>query len=532
VWSRASRPRWRNARAFGILRDVNADDAKLRPPPRDRVVLALAGGLFVLHMSCAGRYGVFRDELYYVACGEHLAFGYVDHPPLVAVMARASRAIFGESLVGLRVLPALLAAAMVLLVAELARTLGGGRFGQALAATCAVVAPVLLGTDHFLSMNCVLPAAWTAMALFAARALVGGDSRAWLWFGLTAGVALLAKHSTLFWGAALAVGIALGPHRRALLGRGPWLAIGIAALLLAPNVAWEQIHGWPTLEFMHNAQTKKMVAFGPLALLQSVVLDMHPLTLPLWAGGLAWLLVAKRAREHRFLGVAFVALFAIILAGRGKPYYMAPGIGVVFAAGGVMAEQLAKRAALRVAIVAVLAAGGASVAPMALPILDPPAFVRYAAALGVSASSDEKHRMGPLPQHFADQFGWEAMARKVKDAYDALPPEERAVAAIYGGNYGEAGAVDYFGRAWGLPRAVSGHNAYFMWGPPADGRGGVLIAVGEDREDLLETYEEVVEVGRTAEPNAMPYENDVPIYVCRRPRRTLQDVWPSTKHYI
>jgi hypothetical protein len=501
-------------------------------PARSRVVPVLALGLFALLLSCASQYGVFRDELYYVACGDHLAFGYVDHPPLVALMARASRIVFGESLVGLRVLPALLAAATVLLAGELARALRGGGFAQTLAALCFVVAPDMLGTHHFLSMNCVLPAAWTAMALLAVRAVVAGDARAWVWFGLVAGVSLEAKHSTLFWGAALAVGLVATEHRRVLATRGPWLAVALAALLLLPNLVWEQLQGWPTLEFMRNAQAKKMVAFGPLELLQAQVLNLHPLTLPVWAGGLGWLLVAKRARPFRFLGVAFVALFGIILVGHGKPYYMSAAFPVVFAAGGAAVEALVVRASLRAGVVVLLAAGGAATAPLAIPLLSSAGVIRYSAALGVRPSSDEKHRQGPLPQHFADQHGWEAMARKVKDAYESLPPEERAVAAIYASNYGEAGTVDYFGPAWGLARAVSGHNAYFMWGPPPDGRGAVLVSIGEDREDLEKEYGEVVEVGRTEAPLAMPYENDIPIFVCRKPRRTLKELWPITKHYI
>ena len=213
---------------------------------------------------------------------------------------------------------------------------------------------------------------------------------------------------------------------------------------------------------------------------------------------------------------------------------MAGGFPLAYAAGGVALESLVAptRAAARAAILGVVAVTGIAIAPMALPILDPPAFIRYASALGGKPSSDEKHRMGPLPQHFADQFGWEAMARKVKDAYDRLPPEEQAVTTIYGSNYGEAGTVDFFGGALGLPPAVSGHNAYFMWGPPKDGRGKVLIAIGEDREDLLETYEEVEDAGTTDEPLAMPYENGIHIYVCRKLRRPLEQVWPETKHYI
>ncbi len=511
---------------------MTADPSPSPSPPRARSVLVIAALTFGLFISCAGRYGVFRDELYYVACGKHLAFGYVDHPPLVAVMARASQLLFGASFVGLRVLPAACAAGMVVLAAELARMFGGRAFAQSLAALSCALAPEMLGTHHFLSMNCVLPMAWSAAALFAARALVHGETRAWVPFGVVCGLALEAKHSTLFFGAALCVGILLTPHRAALRTRGPWLGLGIAALLLLPNIAWEQANGWPTLEFMRNAQAKKMVAMSPQAFLGALALNFNPVTAPLWAGGVVWLLVARAARPYRFLGITFVALFAIVLLGHGKPYYMAGGFPLAYAAGAAGIESWVARPIGRAAIVAVLAVTGAALAPLAVPLLDPLAFQRYAGALGVAPSSDEKHRMGPMPQHFADQFGWEAMARKIARAYDALPPEERAQATIFGSNYGEAGTVDFFGPALGLPPAVSGHNAYFMWGPPKDGRGPVLIAVGEDREDLEKGFEEVVEVDKTDEPFAMPYENGVPIFVCRKPRVTIEQIWPTTKHFI
>jgi len=495
-------------------------------------VLALAIGLFGVHMVYAARYGIFRDELYYVACGDHLSFGYVDHPPLVAVMARAAHAVFGESVRGLRVIPALCAAATVILAGASARALGGGRYAQVLAALAVVAAPEFLGTFHVLSMNCALPVAWGAAALFAIRAVRAGDARAWAAFGVACGVGLEAKHSTLFFGAAIAAGLVVTPARRVLATRGPWIAIAIAALLFAPNLVWEQIHGWPTLEFMANAQAKKMVALGPLAFARAQVENMNPLTFPIWAGGVAWLLAARAAHPFRFLGVAFVALFVIVLLGHGKPYYMAPIFPVVYGAGGVAIEARVRRFVSRAAIAAIVPATGALLAPFALPVLEPATFPGYAAALGAKPSPDEKHKMGPLPQFFADQFGWEAMARKVADAYLHLPPEEQRVAALYGENYGEASAIAFFGPRWGLPYPVSGHNAYFTWGPPEGTRGAVLIAVGPDEDDLRETYEEVEKVGETDEPYAMPFENHQPIFVCRRPKRPLLDVWPSVKLYI
>jgi 4-amino-4-deoxy-L-arabinose transferase-like glycosyltransferase len=499
-------------------------------PRRSRAPLWIGVALFAIEMALAGRYGVFRDELYYVACGRHLAFGYVDHPPLVAVMARVTCAVLGDSVLALRVMPAACAAGIVWIASELARTLGGGRFAQTLTAVCVAVVPEFLGMCHFLSMNCVLPVAWTAAALFVVRGVARGETRAWVGFGLACGVALLAKHSTLFFGAGVALGVAVTPARRVLGTRGPWIGLAIAVLMLAPNLAWQQVHGWPTLEFMHNAQTKKMVRMGALAFVHAQIDDMHPLTLPVWLAGTGWLLLTRRAR---LLGVAFVATCAVVVLGGGKPYYVAPVFPVALAAGGVAIERWIANRWARAAIVGALVAGGAAAAPMAIPVLDEPAFIRYAAVVDPRPASDEKHERGLLPQFQADQHGWEALATRVARAYASLAPEEQRVATIYGGNYGEAGAVDYFGPRWGLPPAVSGHNTYGMWGPPRDGRGEVMIAVGGFHcDDWSNVYADIRQVDETDEPYAMPYENHIPVCVLRGLKEPLDRVWLRLRHYI
>ena len=501
--------------------------------------LIVAVGLFGVQMILAGRYGIFRDEMYYVACGRHLALGYVDHPPLVALMARATTAVLGDSVRALRVLPALCAAATVLLGAELARALKGGPFAQLLAAVCIAVAPEYLGTFHILSMNCALPVCWTAAALLATRAVAHPDPassearRDWLLFGVACGVGLLAKHSTLAFGAALTVGLLASPQRSVLRTRGPWLGLAVAALLLLPNLIWQQLHGWPTLEFIHNAATKKMAPMSAVAFIGAQIMDMLPHTLPVWLAGIAWLLASSRTRDLRWLGIAFVAVFLMVLVGHGKPYYLAPAFPIAFAAGGVAIEGWVRSRAWRGVAIGALLSGGAVAAPLALPVLSEPAFIRYSAALGANQTGDEKHEKGLLPQFQADQHGWEAMATKVAAAYAALSPEEQRVATLYGGNYGEAGALDYFGPRWGLPPAVSGHNAYFMWGPPGGGRGHVMIAVGDfECDDWSNVYARVEKVGETDDPYAMPYENHVPICVLRGLEQPLVQVWPRLRHYI
>ena len=501
-------------------------------PPRARGTAVLALLLFAAHMALANRYGVFRDELYYVACGKHLAFGYVDHPPLVAWMARSETALFGNSVIGLRVWPALLAAVAVWLSAELARVMGGANYAQILAALCVATAPELLGTDHFLSMNCVLPVAWTAAALFAIRGWTEKNTRAWVGFGVACGIGLLAKHSTLFFGAAMALGMLVSSSRKQLLTRGPWIGAAVAAVVFAPNMIWEIAQGFPTLEFMHNAQAKKMVAMSVPAFMNGLFMTMGPPSAIVWGAGCIWMLFTKSGARFRFLGVTFIAVIGIVALAHGKPYYVAGAFPLAYAAGGVYLEQLVKRIYFRIPIIALLAIPGVAVAPLALPILEPETFRRYEGALGLRGEDSEKHEKGLLPQHFADQFGWRPMAERVATAYHQLTPEEQRVTAIYGGNYGEAGTVDFFGPELGLPTAVSGHNSYYLWGPPRDGRGEILLAIGPDKSDLEELYFDVTAVGETDEKYAMPYEDHVPLYLCRRPKVDIRVVWNTLKIFI
>jgi Dolichyl-phosphate-mannose-protein mannosyltransferase len=499
--------------------------------PRARWVGLVALALIAIHLALGSRYGIFRDELYYFACGDHLAWGYVDHPPLIALVARLSRIAFVHWLPGLRLAPAACAAATVLLAAEIARAMHGGAFAQLVAALAVAIAPAYLVIGGFLSMNCFEPVVWSAGALLAMHAGAGERSRAWVAFGMVCGVGLLAKHSSLFFGAALAAGLLATSQRRWLATRGPWIAVALAALLSAPNVGWEITHGWPTIEFLHNARVAKMVRFGPISFLREQFVSMHPVNALVWGAGLAWLLVGERARSWRFLGVAWVALFVLFVATGAKPYYLSPFYPILFGAGGAAIEARVASRSVQGTIAAILAASGALVAPLGLPILSPPAYVRWSSALGLRASNGERGETGALPQWFADQFGWEPMVTKIAAAYASLPADEKRTVAIFAGNYGEAGAIDWFGASLGLPRAVSGHNNYFLWGPPAEGRGAVLIAIA-DRRELEGLYSDIRKVDETDSPFAMPSENHRAIYVCRGPTRSLRDAWPAIKLYV
>ncbi len=482
----------------------------------------------------ATRYGIFRDELYYLACARRLAWGYVDHPPFIAALTRLWIALAGDSLWALRVPPALALAATAATAGSLARALGGGRFAIALAGLATALAPVALALGSVLSMNAFDLLFWALAFRLLVALLAGADERLWLAFGAVAGVGLLNKVSVLFLGFGVAVGIALARRWDLVRTRWFWAGGGLAALLFLPHLAWQVAHDWPTLEFIDNARRLKNVAYSPLDFVVEQVTQAGPVSALVWLVGLGALLGARRFRPYRTLGWAYLAVLAVMLSTAAKPYYLAPAYAVLFAAGAVAFEGFtaARRAggALRVATLALIVVADLVTAPLARPILPIESYVAYADALGEAPGTDERHEVGRLPQFFADMQEWREMAAAVGRAAGRLAPAERERACVFGQNYGEAGAVERFGAELGLPPAISAHNSWFLWGPGAC-TGEVLIVMGGDRERLLELFAEV-ELGATFDcRDCMPYEDELPIWIARQPRRPLQPLWPTIKSY-
>lgn len=487
----------------------------------------------VIEASVITRYGWFRDELYYIACSKHLAWGYVDHPPFSIALLALSRALMGDSLAALRTFPALAGAATVLVTGLLARARGGGRFAQALACLCVVLAPVFLFVDHYFSMNAFDQLFWVLGALLLVRAL--RDERArpapWLTLGAVLGLGLLNKSSMLWFGGALVVGLAITPHRRALRTPWPWAAGVLALVIFTPHVLWQIQNGWPTLEFMRNATLYKMVRTSFLAFWAQQVLVMGPATFPVWAVGLGWL-VASRA--WRILGVVFLAVAALLIAsGTSRPNYLTVAYPMLLAAGGVAFERLAAARArgwIRPLVAAEVVLLGLPVVPTGLPVLPPDRCAAYLSALGMRPRAQERTREGAMPQHYADMFGWEDMVQRVARVYHALPPEDRAKCAIMGENYGEAGAIDFFGPRYGLPAAISGHNNYWLWGPRG-ATGEVMILVGGSRDDPHADFQSVVLADTTSCEYCMPFEDGAPIWLCRGLNMPLSRRWVDVRGY-
>lgn len=498
------------------------------------VLVYLAFATLLIHFLTNGQYGYFRDEFYYMACGEHLDWGYVDQPPFVALMVFLTRRLLGDSLFALRFLPAVCGAAVVLLVGLITRELGGGRFAQVLAAIAVIVGPVYLSLDNFYSMNCFDHLFWALGGYILVRILKEDKPRLWLLFGLVAGIGLMNKYSMGFFGFGLVVGLALTQARKYFASKWLWLGGVLAFLIFLPNILWEVHYHFPTLEFIHNATFHKIAPKSPFFFLSATVLQTHPFALPIWLSGLYFYFFGAEGKTYRPLGWIYLATLALFLVTRAKPYYLAPTFFALFAGGAIVIENFVRersRSWLRPAYVSLLVLGGAVTAPFALPVLPVDTFIRYEHRLGVNPPQEERDKLGELPQMYADMFGWENLVATVAKVYNDLSPEEKAKCVIGASNYGEAGAIDFFGHKYGLPNAISSHNSYWLWGP-GDKPGEVLLVVGGDLKGYQSMYEQVDQVATVVSQYARPSETDLPVYLCRRPNLTLQAVWPRIKGFI
>ncbi len=486
-----------------------------------------------LYVNFTGGYGIFRDEFYYLACADHLAFGNVDQPPLSIAILAVWRFFFGDSLFSIRFLPALLGAVMVYLTGIIVKELGGKRFAQILAALCVIVAPGYLALHGFYSMNVFDHVFWTVLILILIKIIKGHNSALWLLFGALAGLGLQNKFSVLFLLFGLAIGILFTKNRRWLADKYLWIGAGIALLLFAPHIIWQIQNGWPTLEFMANAAHFKNVRLAPQEFFKEQILNMNPGTALIWLAGVFALFSSPALKKYRLFAIAYAAIFTVFIVQAGKAYYLYPIYPVFFAAGALIFERLfAFRYTtwLKPVFIVLLIVSGLFSAPFALPILPVERYIDYAEKTGISPSVGEHHEMGVLPQHFADMHGWEDMVAEIAHVYHNLPDSVQVSTAIYVQNYGEAGAIDYYRDKYNLPPALCGHNNYFLWGT----RGlspKVLIIFGGKIQDHQKVFESVVKAGEFNHPYVMPYENNQPVFICRGLKITIERVWPTTRHF-
>jgi hypothetical protein len=495
-----------------------------------RPSLLLACASIVLHALANGHYGIFRDELYFIVCGDRPDWGYVDQPAVVPLLASWSHTIFGDFLWGFRLLPALVMTATVALAAEFARIVGGGRFAQWLAGSCVLLGPIFLIQGVLFSTDMFQALTWLGLGWVLVRLEQTGDERWWLAFGAIAGFSLNTKYLIAFYLTALALGLLATPQRKSLLH--PWVYVGalLAGIMLLPNLLWQHMHGWPFMELGKAGVSGKNIEMSPPAFFLQQIILTGPLATIVWLCGLWAGIVRPRLAVARAFPIAWLILLLAFDASHGKAYYVSAIYPTLLAFGAAWIEERLGKAIARRAALAGVVVTGVLTAPLTLPILPLDVFIRYQNAIRFAPSAGEHRALGVLPQYYADMFGWREMAEKVAAVYWSLPVRDRERAVFFGNNYGEAAAIDVFGRRLGLPPAVSGHNNYYIWGPRGHD-GSVIIIIGGSTEHYAELFSAFEIAGRIATPYAMPDETGQPIYVLRGMKVPLQDYWPEVKGY-
>jgi len=477
-------------------------------------------------------YGYFRDELYYIALSDNVDFGYVDVPPIVPFLLAGVRSVLGTSFFSLHLLPALSGALVVWLVALMVKKMGGSRGAMVLALTCVTLAPVYLCFENMYTYDVFDKLCWTLMLYVVVLLLKGGEGKYWIYFGIIAGIGLMTKITIAFLGFGILSGLLMSSQRKHVLSRQFWLGGLIALVVFSPYILWEVRQGLPSLEYYGNYAAGKTWPATPLEFIKNQIVMMNFLAFGVWFWGLCYFLFSRRAKEFRALGYAYIVVLAVCMILKLKFYLLAPFYTVLFAGGAVAIEEFSRRpkfAFLTKAPAAAILLLGLVHVPFVRPVAPIDFLIEHSGMSVYMGIRGERCKLGRLHQHFADRFGWEEMAASVAKAYWKLSAQERAKACVLAGNYGEAGAIWVFGERWNLPRPVSGHLQYFIWGPRGYS-GEVVISIGISLQTLEDHFGSVKRLSSHRCLLAMGHERVLSVYVCRDPKEPLEEMWPCFKN--
>ncbi|MBV6439833.1 MAG: hypothetical protein EPGJADBJ_01487 [Saprospiraceae bacterium] len=487
---------------------------------------AFALAKVLLHFATAATLGFHRDEFLYLALGRHLDWGFWSNPPFIGFVAWVSQNLLGDSLFATRVIPALCGGGLVLLTGLMVRDLGGGRFAQALCGTAMLFSIAWLRAFSMLQPVPFDVFFWALLSFGLLKWLQTNDTRWWWFVGTVAGIGFLNKYTLVFWAAALLAALLLTPQRRVLATRAPWLAAGIALIILSPNLVWQWHYNFPVVHHMEELARNQLDNVQPVHFLLDQFLFHGPGTL-LWLAGLIFLLRAPAMRPYRLLGWFYVALLLIFLALNGKSYYTLGAYPVLFSAGAVWWERFLKNVWLRAGLVVLIVSLALPLFPTGIPVWRPERLVQYFGNLtdkGIVAVRWEDGALHPLPQDYADMLGWAELAAQVYKA-DALAGGQLYL--IYGENYGQAGAVEYYFRKNGKrSTAVSFADSYRLWAPdslPPEVQTLIYINDDDPGEDVQALFADIQLVGRIENPLAREYGTGV--WLCRSPRSDVAAFW-------
>jgi hypothetical protein len=486
--------------------------------------------LIHLYTNTFAGYGIFRDELYMYACSLRPDFGYVDHPPLSVWILNITILLLGKSLFAMRLVPALFGAFALIPLNLSVQLLGGGRKAAILASIAFILSPIYLAYCGYYSMNSIDILLWTCAIYLVIKLQKSQDPKYWIWLGAVMGLALLNKIGMLWFGFGLFLSLILTSDRRWLTTKWPYLAGIVAFIMFSPYLIWNALHDWPTIEFLGGA-ARKYDSQSPLSFLSGQFLINNPSNIIIWVAGIIWLIQNRKDGAARTLAIIFLTILGILLInGNTKPEYLSQIFSVLFVAGAILIEKWSENRKFVMGAVVAIQLTGMVVIPLAIPILPVESFITYSKSLGMAPSTTEGHDLAELPQFYADMFGWENQAKSIAAVYHSLSPEDKSICAIFGDNYGRSGAIDYFSDKYDLPLSIGSHNNYWIWGP-GEFDGKVILILSDEVGDKADYFEEVRDMGVINSPYAIPYEDNLHIYLCKNLRIPVEELWPQIKNY-
>jgi hypothetical protein len=497
---------------------------KLRPWLNEWGLIALFVIIkLILHFLTNTIYEVHRDGLLYIELGKHLSWGFQSVPPLIAVFASLSRLLFGDTAFGINFFPAIIGAIALIIIGIMVKEMGGNKMAQFIALLAYLVSPAFLRSNSLFQPVSFDEFFWLLIAFLIFRLVKTEKPVYWIWIGVTAGVAFLNKYLVVFFLIGLVASILLTSQRKWLKSPYPYIGALIALLISLPNLIWQYRHNWPVVTHMRELTETQLVNVRiDVFLIEQLMMNIPAVLI--WIPGLIFILFNREGAKFRILGLTFIFTILLLIIFRGKPYYTLGLYPMLFAFGGVALVRWlhGKLAFARNTIIVITFITGILSLPISLPILNPEQFIRFTRIVGMENSQRwEEGEYHELPQDYADMIGWEELAKIVSDAYNSLTQTEKEQCTIFANNYGEAGAINFYGKKLGLPPAISFSDSYLYWAPDSI-PGNCLIKVGES-DDVIEMYNDVRIAGRISTPHAREF--GVPVYLFKDPKSDFSDYY-------
>ncbi len=485
----------------------------------------------IIHFLTSTTYELHRDEMLYFAMGNHPAFGYASTPPLIGYLAFLARIIFGYSEFGIKFFPALAGAASMIVIAVFVKELGGKSLALIIAGVAFIAAGAFLRSNSLFQPVSFNQFFWLLFAWLVLHMINTSQPKGWIWIGVVLGLAFLNKYSIVFFATAMIIALVISQHRRILFSKYFMLGILLGFIIILPNLLWQHFHHWPIVRHMTELQRYQLSNNSLSGFFVDQLLNCLASAF-IWIAGLVMILFLPQERKFRFIAYAFLLVLAIIVAGRGKSYYTLGAYTMLFAAGGYTMEKYFRNKLVFINYFVILLAIVSS--SFALPLELPYASFKTVKKLcdpetGMVPQRWEDGKIHPIPQDYADMTGWKELTAIVAKAYNLLDENQKEKCTIYAENYGQAGAVEFYGRQYGLPKSISFHDSYLLWAPDSISD-GPFIYINDEVGDIDELFNDYPEIGRVN--NEYFRENGLMVLLCTNPKEGWKDFYARKVHEL